>query len=169
MAPIPKRWSRVSIVLAIVCISVAICFAIARQLSRGGPTIIQGAQPISINEVRKVFPPGVPDSAKNIHYAVYAEYVAFLECVRFDAPVDDCIAHAQQVLAQFNAQHPNAQIQGLRPIKETVMIDEQSPLSLPWFDPQSIKTGLVGGERGSHQPSIWIDAEKGIFYYHYSD
>ena len=41
--------------------------------------------------------------------------------------------------------------------------------ALPWFDPQSIKTGFVGGERGSHQPSIWIDAEKGIFYYHYSD
>ena len=82
------------------------------------------------------------------------------------------MAHAKHVLELYNSeeQKPERKVEGLRPIKEIEGLEnDPSPLSVPWFDPRSIKKGLVGGEGGSHQPLIWIDTEKGIFYYQYHD
>ena len=44
-----------------------------------------------------------------------------------------------------------------------------APLSAPWFDPDTIHSGLVAGQLGSHTPVVLIDTERGVLYYFYSD
>jgi len=141
----------------------------SRLASNGGPTIVQSTGAITVAQANAQFPPGVPNSAKNIRYAAYNEWMAVLEVVRFEAPADDCIAHAERIIADFNAQNPDRTIPGLRPMNAVPEVDRSTPLSLDWFSPESIKHGLVGGESNSHTPVIWIDTDKGVFYYQYSD
>lgn len=42
-------------------------------------------------------------------------------------------------------------------------------LPAPWFAPGDIRKGLVAGATRSHTPGIWIDTERGVFYYQYTD
>lgn len=92
-----------------------------------------------------------------------------MEFLRFEAPVADCIAHAEHCLAMHNAEQHMKVNQTLRPIKRIEgVLQNTEPLSVPWFDPSSIRTGLVGGDTGGG-PRIWIDTEKGVFYWQLTD
>jgi hypothetical protein len=48
-------------------------------------------------------------------------------------------------------------------------VDETPDVSAPWFDPQVIQKGFLAGKASSHTPAIWIDSERGVFYYQYHD
>jgi hypothetical protein len=140
------------------------------------PLINQTSKPLTVEEARQKLTFLLPDSAKNVQFASYREWVAALDFIRFEAPVEDCCAIAQKIIAQHNTENPDRRVQGLRPLDRTDRNKDQpmlqsttSPLSVPWFDPQSIRKGFVAGETHSHTPSIWIDAERGVFYYQYTD
>jgi hypothetical protein len=139
------------------------------------PQIYQTPKPLSVEEARRRLTLPLPDSAKNVQFASYREWVAALDFLRFEAPVADCCIIAKKIVAQHNAENPDRQVKGLRPLDRTdrnndpEVMSTSSPLSVPWFDPQSIQKGFVAGETHSNTPSIWIDAEHGVFYYQYTD
>jgi hypothetical protein len=96
--------------------------------------------------------------------------------VRFDAPVADCIATAKAILGNYNAANPGDKIPGLTEFDNTHSSELADPndiasgeLVTPWFHPEQIKKGQIGGELGSFTPQVWIDTDKGVFYYRYED
>ena len=88
--------------------------------------------------------------------------------------MDDCIARAK-VRPRHAYIRPAADVRAdsSRPAapseRRSRRSTEPSRSALPWFDPQSIRAGLVGGEEGGGQPVIWIDTNRGVFYYMCSD
>ena len=38
-----------------------------------------------------------------------------------------------------------------------------------WFDPDKITRGIYAGDSSSHKPEIWIDLDRGIFYFREND
>jgi hypothetical protein len=121
----------------------------------------------------------LPDTARNIQYALFREGLqAEFDLVRFEAPVEDCCATANKIVAEQNAEawDEHCRVPGLRPMASADQDPDQprvdtppAGLPAPWFDPQSIRNGLVAGRTSSHTPAIWIDVERGIFYYQYHD
>jgi hypothetical protein len=125
--------------------------------------------PLSVAEARHHFTFPFPDSAINVHFASYREWIAAKDFIRFEAPAADCIAAAEQLIKDHNAKHPDRTIPALSALEVVKHVVEPEPLSVPWFTPQTIRKGLVGGQSGSHQPLIWVDTERGVFYYQYRD
>lgn len=143
------------------------------------PQIIQSVQPETVEQARQKVPVSMmrlPDFATSVQYAFYAEWIAVLDLVRFEAPVQDCRAVAEEIVARHNTENPDHRIPGLRPIDATGRNPQQptfpigtEPLSAPWFNPETIRTGLVAGQIGRHTPVVWIDTERCVLYYYYSD
>jgi hypothetical protein len=123
----------------------------------------ESSRPLTLAEARTETSFDLPDSAKNIQYGCYSEFIAFIELVRFEAPVEDCKAHALKLVRKHS-------LKPLRKVSlaEGVLSDIQ-PLKAPWFRPQEIRAPLMAGEPGSHQRMIWIDEENGVFYYQMTD
>jgi hypothetical protein len=133
------------------------------------------------------FPPAgdLPESASNVEFAFYGEWVALTELIRFEAPVEDCIATAQRWIEAYNKDNPNRTVQGIRSLPDVVGVTKlgdgpeipvygwpdigTGPLQATWFKPQEIRQGVVAGNIGSHQPTIWVDTDNGVFYYRYTD
>ena len=82
----------------------------------GKPEILQSVQPETVEQARRRVPVSMmrlPDSAKNVEYAFYAEWIAIVEVVRFEAPVRDCRVVAEEIVAKHNAANPDHRIPGL--------------------------------------------------------
>jgi hypothetical protein len=131
--------------------------------------IHQSAEPVPVEQVQQYIALPFPKSAHDVRYAHYRDWQAVLELVRFKAPLEDCIAFANEVIHSHKSK-------GLRDIDPTRMDNPQlllpndvRPLSAPWFSPQVIRKGFVAGESESHTPRIWIDAERAEVYYMYTD
>ncbi|MEN6449717.1 MAG: hypothetical protein ABFC96_04420 [Thermoguttaceae bacterium] len=145
---------------------------IYEEMSRA--TVAQSSGPLTVEQARRQTAFSFPDSAKNIQFATYRQWVATLDFVRFEAPVSDCCDTARKIIASHNKKNPDRKVLGLRPLDRTnrnqpMAESNTSPLSAPWFDPQTIRKGLVAGETHSDTPSIWIDTQRGVFYYQYTD
>lgn len=127
-------------------------------------------EPISLEEARKKLDIPLPDRASNILYAGYAEWVAYDFILKFEAPVDICKSHALLLLEEHNKQTSQEKLPlEFRTITETPTISGKLPFDIDWFDIHNIKNGLLAGDSGSHQPMIWIDTDRNIFYYRYTD
>ena len=111
----------------------------------------------------------LPVNARNIQYADYGFGMAFTLLVRFDAPVADCLEHAETVLRWHDkdrdkvVSYPREEVDHV----ETVNAFMLEPA--PWFNPSSITHGLHIGGPGSSVPEIWVDRDRGVFYYKETD
>lgn len=132
-------------------------------------------RPLRIDQMRaQVFPVKLPAEAKDIQFAEYGEWVAYQFYGSFSAPPDVCLAYAQAVLDDHNKSNPDRQMPGLSqklttksypfgPSRTTRALGRlETPL--PWFNPEAIKDGVEGGG-GVSTPTVWVDTERGIFYY----
>lgn len=129
------------------------------------------SEPISLEVARQELGIPLPENATNILYAQYAQWIAYEFMLKFEAPLDVCKSHALLLIERHNTNAPDRLVPaGLRKLKETpAAIPPSPPLNVTWFDVHKIKKGFVGGAFGSHQPTIWIDADRGILYYRYTD
>jgi hypothetical protein len=134
--------------------------------------IVQSHRPETVQEARKHIDFEFPDSAKNIQYAYFSAFHAFDEVLRFEAPPADCRAIAERIIAKYNLDNPGSAVGALHKLDPTLQDPSEhgrpvvSPeLSAPWFDPNTIRSGLVGGVNEGDGPKIWIDTERGIFYF----
>jgi|SRR5882672_3461584 len=131
-------------------------------------------RPISLEEAEKTFTFPFPRSASNIQFACYKEFLACTILVRFEAPSADCIAAVPAALdyqgfAEINKLSDEARV--LRPVSKMFFDKTQDtgPLVVPWFNPDQIGVGLETGFAGSYEQKVWIDTERGIFYYRLCD
>lgn len=129
------------------------------------------SEPVSLEDARQQLSIPLPDGAANILYGQYAELSAHEFVLRFEAPVEVCKSHAEVLINRHNRDNPGSRVSGeLREITEPPpTILAQPPLNITWFDIDNIRNGVVTGEVGSHQPRIWIDTERGVFYYIVTD
>ncbi len=170
-----KRY--VSWILAFVIIVVALgsvaWYCWARFLPFGGSAdIVATSKPLTLSEARQQrCPIELPEGARNISFAAYAEWVAYEVYVRFEAPLSICKAHAIHLLKKHNKEFPQSAVPvDLRVLTGPVRaVEPGPPLNVNWFDVDAIKNGFIGGERGSHRPFIWIDSDRNVLYYVYTD
>jgi hypothetical protein len=111
----------------------------------------------------------LPPSSRNIYYGMYADWQAYTRLVRFEAPVADCLKHIETVFAwddkiyKRTSSYLHVQVSHVDPV-DTVWLNPTA-----WFDPDKITHGVYAGENASHKPEIWIDLERGVFYFRETD
>lgn len=125
--------------------------------------------PISVAEARQQLQFPFPDTASNVQFSSYREFLAAEDFVRFQAPVDDCIATAEEIVGAHNRSRPSDQVAGVRVLTADHPSEFQSEGTPAWFTPHTIEEGFIAGEEGSHMPLIWIDTARGYFFYQYGD
>ncbi|MEM7393902.1 MAG: hypothetical protein AAF492_16310 [Verrucomicrobiota bacterium] len=126
-------------------------------------------EPVGLAEVKKDLSFPFPPGASNIYWAEYAQWVAYDFRVRFEAPLEQCRSNALTVLKDFNRKNAH------RPVDVTLTrltnridyTEPGPPLNIDWFDLHNITNGVRSARGGSHQPTIWIDEDRQIFYYLY--
>jgi hypothetical protein len=107
----------------------------------------------------------LPSSAHDIYYGEYGAWQAYGMLVRFDAPVQDCLKHIDVVLAwddrtySRTSSYPRVALTNVEPV------DAGFPTPVSWFTPHKITRGIHAGAFGSHAPNIWVDLDKGTFYF----
>lgn len=122
----------------------------------------------AMKEKRIDFP--FPPSSHGIHYAMYGDWQAYQRLVRFEAPVEDCIRHIDAVLAwddkvyNRTSSYPRINVTNVESHGGDV---EMGPT--PWFDVNNLKHGIYAGKDSSHTPEIWVDTDRGIFYFYETD
>ncbi|HSY17252.1 MAG TPA: hypothetical protein VK815_02920 [Candidatus Acidoferrales bacterium] len=111
----------------------------------------------------------LPASARNIQYASYA---AGLQeghfYVRFEAPVADCYSNAKAIFIERAKHAPSYVIPEFQPVSHPERA-KSSDLRIDWFDNDRISKGMVAGAGQGWEPKIWIDEERGVFYYEDND
>lgn len=173
------RLAALAFLACVVCVPV-LYLGLAWRVRQGmQPSLIEFEGPVPLKEARRLSSLPLPDSATRIRYARYSEFIAFIEVVRFEAPLDDCRSFAETVIATYNAAHPDRCLPMIRllPMGNRMALAGQpaapnellKPLNAPWFVPATIRTCMIAGERGSHQPMIWIDVDRGEVYYLLTD
>lgn len=122
----------------------------------------QTTHPVSRDKAQKFFRSGyLPASAHDVQYAGASPYMvspAFETFFRFEAPVQDCLEHAK-------TKYPDM---ALQPIERVFQPESTMGLKVDWFDTGQIKHGLRGTHKGSCV-TIWIDLDRGVFYFHDTD
>ena len=133
------------------------------------PTKVISDSPQTYKEAKKHIPIHLPETATAIQYASYGEWQIYEGFIKFQAPVNDCIANARFVIEENQKRLPQRKSdldQEFRPIVKSFSPTSNYLGTLPWFDVDKISKGIAIGADGDSQPHIWIDTEKGIFYYH---
>lgn len=112
------------------------------------------------SEARKHVGTPLPDEAVNIQLASYREWIAAEDYLQFEAPVEVCLEHAAKLF-------PNLQL-AAEPIPEYFLPFPKNShfQDLSWFD-----LGKAGSVLSVSQgnKTIFIDQERGVFYYHMTD
>ncbi len=124
----------------------------------------------------------VPKTAKFVRCSEFAYWIAYDLQVKFSAPYEDCIKAAEDILAEHRKKaevhqpdYVRIEIRDRRyltPKSEDAtryVADDSSQGNKWWFHPSTIKNGLYLGERGAYTPQIWIDKDRGLFYYRETD
>ena len=108
----------------------------------------------------------------NAHDVEYASYAAGLQeghfYVRFEAPVPDCFDTARTIFANHAKETPGYVIPEFQPVSHPER-EKSSDLRIEWFDNDRISKGVTAGTGWSWEPRVWIDEERGIFYYEIND
>jgi hypothetical protein len=130
-------------------------------------------RPISLHEAEAIFKFPFPKSARKIQFAYYHKFLAYVVFLRFEAPSADCIAAVPAIIdsgAFVDIEKLPTETQKLRPASSNLdKLQNAGPLVTPWFNPDEIRIGLETGHAKSYQPKVWIDTERGIFYYQLHD
>ena len=128
-------------------------------------------EPLSYAEATKAkhidFP--LPPSSSSIYYAIYADWQAYTRLVRFDAPPEECLKHIDAVLAWDNEVHKRTSIYPRIQVTQVAHPGTGFLTPTHWFTPETITRGIYTGEDSSHKPQIWVDLEKGTFYFKATD
>ncbi len=115
----------------------------------------------------------LPPTARNIRYRLRRQWIELDETVRFEAPVDVCIAHADTVIkacqARFGSEYPVEQKTLAKMHPPEGAMNSYRSSSPAWFDVWNIVNGLEAGGGGTLRPKIWIDTDRGVFYYQLTD
>jgi hypothetical protein len=125
-------------------------------------TIEETRGPVTREKALKHCIISLPESARDVQYAWVVGGMQYTQqYVRFEAPVDDCYAQAKRILRTNQPTFSKTS----RPLGPPSC--EQ--LHTKWFDVDKIAEGVVAGDGSDHGPQIWIDTQRGVFYYYLTD
>lgn len=157
-----STWGRILIVL----LTLLVC---ASLITSCGPDYIKHYDtPLTFTQAMKEKDIGIPlpKSAHNINYAMYADGQTYERFVRFEAPVEDCIKHIDVVLAWHDKMFKRTSSYDPRHISSVAPHGGDKTMGpTPWFDVDKTVNGLYIGEDEMLKPQIWIDLDRGIFYF----
>jgi len=137
--------------------------------------LVYTTRPLRREEMRvQMLPVAFPATATDFQFAEFGYWLVGEFYFSFRAPPDVCLAYAQAVLDEHNKRNPKEPLPGLRPVgsgEEPVNSRPLTPfyltnegVTVSWFQPGAIREGVEGGERGS-KGKVWVDTERGVFYY----
>lgn len=126
--------------------------------------VIEPGGPVSISEAEAFGHFSIPPTATQIRIAGYRQWLQYERYIRFEAPVADCENTASSILAgealtPVGAEELSFVVTTVRP---SVFRD------FSWFDLQNAKNVVTGGG-GPGKPYVWIDRDRGVFYYKVAD
>jgi hypothetical protein len=134
--------------------------------------IITTPSTVSLELAQKSCPITLPNSATNIQYGIWSLWQAHMTFVRFEAPVADCLKHAEKVL---NEDAVSYSIKGVSIVESTDFPKPLNPgtpaekFDVNWFDVEAISNGIQFKLKSEQQycPSIivYVDQNRGVFYY----
>lgn len=110
-----------------------------------------------------------PKTARSIQFYQYSFWIAFERALRFDAPVQDCIAHAHTVLEERGKSFRETLSYTVTTVTNVSVLSTDLRAKVPWFTPDTIKRGLHIRSSLPLSPTIWIDLDTGTFYHYESD
>jgi len=131
--------------------------------------VIQSATPLSRTAAMANCPIALPESASNIQYAVWSLWQASQTFVRFDAPPSDCLEHARIILQPY-AQRTGLSISytnAIGPLPAPFVVSPED-LTVGWFDLPRFSAGVVFQVSG-RAPTVWVDTNRGCFYYGWNE
>jgi hypothetical protein len=135
---------------------------IIRRKERLDATFKYTLRALSRDEAAREFPNwALPPSAHDIQVATYHEWLAGLYFFRVEGTVPECVQFAEATLARnCRSDGEASRLRSLEGV--TGLIYDPAPLKTPWFRPQDIVNGLVGG---GEYPTVWVDLDRGIVYF----
>jgi hypothetical protein len=113
----------------------------------------------------------LPASATNISFAEWRMGMGYEFYIRFEAPAQTCLAHVPAALA-FGGKSGGATSMPtpvLAPITAPPSAVRSPSLDLSWFDVESIRNGVKTDGGSSHVATVWVDTDRGVFYYMVTD
>jgi hypothetical protein len=126
----------------------------------GSATVIQSQRPLGLAEARRLTGLDFPDSAKAIRFAHFSEMTARETFLRFEANPADCVAYAERMIHR-KLSRSNGPV--TRPFASS------SILETDWFDPLVIRNGMGGSLDPRRGPMVWVDMDRGVFYFMQTD
>jgi hypothetical protein len=163
-----KLWIKITIAIFCTLIIAAIIFAVlVNYWFTHGETTIRYDKPMSYMDATNAgfdFP--LPTSSHNVRFYYFADWQAYEFAVRFEAPVEDCVKQIPIVLAWDDKTYNRT---SSYPVINVTNVERQGEGHVTWFDTDKITNGIYTGVDGSHTPQIWIDRDKGVFYFWETD
>lgn len=132
------------------------------------PFIVKINKPITVEEARQKIKIPLPNEAAQILFAEYSQFIAHETYLKFEAPLEICQSHAVTLLNEFNTENQPIKLEPITTRLEDISISKELG-KLRWFDIQNIKNGFIGVIKGQHGPVVYIDSDRNIFYYLYTD
>lgn len=130
----------------------------------GTAEIVQSRDPLSLNDAKRLTGLPLPDSAKNIRYAKFHQWIAYEAFVRFEAPKHDCVAFAESIISEAGEERPGTIAIALKRFADAdprIRTPTSSHLDIQWFDVGLIQDGLAA----DGNPQVWVDLKRGLCYY----
>lgn len=131
-------------------------------------------QNVPLEQAQKECPIPLPANAKNISYGHWSCGIGFEDYLRFEAPPETCLAHIAVVLeacspkehiaSQPSLPKPNKIASPPQPVRSS-----SREFDVGWFDIQNIRNGVTAGRGFSSDPQVWVDTNRGVFYYRITD
>lgn len=122
-------------------------------------------RPVSPSQAEAYTSVPLPAKARNIRVAGYRQWIDFAQCVRFEAPVGVCLKYAATVV-------PGAT---LRPVDKYQLETDARPIrkgvlkDFRWFDLAKAKNVVTAGGTPDQMAEVWVDKDRGVFYFRKTD
>lgn len=131
------------------------------------PEVIVTTTPLTLEEARTKLTVALPDNSSNIMFAGYSEFMAYEFYLKFEAPVEVCKKHSQEMIDNYYDRNPGGRRKiSLGKLKNIPRINPDPVFgNLAWFDVNKTKKGYQAGTTGHDEPLIIIDSNRGVFYY----
>lgn len=151
-------------------------FIVVFNIGIGYPSAEYTTTPLSLSEFysRSHQSGGLPTTATNL-FCAYSNvgFTGFVEIHRFDSPTTECIKHAETLLHRIRPSKAT-KLTPLTTSPQSVRhcLDNMGLKEVTWFDIETIHSGFEGHlEAADATPAVtvWVDSERGRFYYFSSD
>ena len=116
--------------------------------------------PVSASKAQSFAAIRIPAEATNIRIAGFRQWIQYQQFVRFEAPNAVCLRTATEIVPGEKlvavSSDELAHVSG--PVRKGVFHD------FSWFDLRKA-TNVVEAGGGPSKPRVWVDQDRGIFYY----